>query len=295
MPKPCGKMNLEKHLLELIRLASTDLPADVEARLKARYELEDNPSARLMMESILTNVDLARRRSLPICQDTGTPLFYIRHPAGVKRRDIREQVLGAVGEATRLGFLRPNAVHPLSGVNSGNNIGDDFFPYTSFEESEENSFTIDLVLKGGGSENVGAQYSLPDSRLGAGRDLEGVRRAVLDAVFQAQGKGCPPGVLGVAIGGDRSASYAASKKVFIRHLDEGNPDPTLASLERQLTDQANQLGIGPIGLGGRTTVLGVRITALYRLPASFFVSVSYMCWAYRRWRLQVEGKHAAFS
>ncbi|MDI6814385.1 MAG: fumarate hydratase, partial [Desulfitobacteriaceae bacterium] len=140
-------------------------------------------------------------------------------------------------------------------------------------------------LKGGGCENVGAQYSLPYNALKAGRDLEGVRKVVLDAVHQAQGQGCAPGILGVAIGGDRGSSYYASKEVLFRHLDDENENPELAQLEKRLTEEANQLGIGPMGFGGKTTVLGTKITALNRLPASFFVTVSYMCWAYRRRRM----------
>jgi fumarate hydratase class I len=141
------------------------------------------------------------------------------------------------------------------------------------------------MLKGGGCENVGAQYSLPNATLGAGRDLAGVRRVVLDAVHKAQGKGCAPGILGVAIGGDRGSSYYASKEVLFRQLEEASPDLELAALEERLTAEANQLGIGPMGFGGQTTVLGTKIAAMHRLPASYFVSVSYMCWAYRRRRM----------
>jgi len=148
---------------------------------------------------------------------------------------------------------------------------------------------MDLILKGGGCENVGAQFSLPDSRLRAGRDLDGVRRAVLMAVHDAQGLGCAPGVLGIAIGGDRGTGYAASKAVLLRRLDDTHPDQPLARLERQITEEANQLGIGPMGFGGRTTVLGAKITHLHRLPACYFVTVSYMCWAYRRRRMAVDG------
>jgi fumarate hydratase class I len=144
------------------------------------------------------------------------------------------------------------------------------------------------MLKGGGCENVGAQYSLPDNRLKAGRDLDGVRKVVLDAVFQAQGEGCAPGFLGVSIGGDRGTSYVASKEALLSQVNAVNPDPELAALEEQLTNDANQLGIGPMGFGGKTTVLGTKITSTYRLPASFFVTVSYMCWAYRRRKMTVK-------
>ena len=151
------------------------------------------------------------------------------------------------------------------------------------------------MLKGGGCENVGAQYSLPNSALGAGRDLAGVRKVVLDAVHKAQGQGCAPGILGVAIGGDRGSAYYASKETLFRSMDETNPEPELAALEERLTDEANQLGIGPMGFGGKTTVLGTKITSLNRLPASYFVTISYMCWAYRRRKMILQNGEISYS
>lgn len=288
--------DLTEPLLELIRLAATDLPPDVESSLRQAVEGEEPGSAaRGALESILKNVELARQNSTPICQDTGTPIFYVYHPEGWSTRRLREQIRLAVAEATRRAFLRPNAVDALSGKNSGNNLGDDHFPSIHFEEIDGETLRIDLMLKGGGCENVGAQYSLPNSALGAGRDLAGVRKVALDAVHKAQGKGCAPGILGIAIGGDRGSSYYASKEVLFRKLDEPNPDPALAALEERLTDEGNQLGIGPMGFGGQTTVLGTKITGMHRLPASFFVSVSYMCWAYRRRRMTVQGDQVIYE
>jgi fumarate hydratase class I len=282
--------DLTEHILELVRLAATDLPADVEASLRQAAAREASGSAaRGALETILKNVELARRNSTPICQDTGTPIFYVYHPQGWSTRQLRQQIRAAVAEATARAYLRPNSVDALTGKNSGNNLGDDYFPSIHFEEVEGETLTIDLMLKGGGCENVGAQYSLPNSALGAGRDLAGVRRVALDAVHQAQGKGCAPGVLGVAIGGDRGSSYYASKETLFRKLDQPNPNPELGALENRLVAEANQLGIGPMGFGGETTVLGVRIAGLHRLPASYFVSISYMCWAYRRRRMTLEG------
>ena len=280
------QQDLTEAILELVRRAATDLPPDVEQSLHAAIE-EEQPgtAARGALESILQNVNLAREKSTPICQDTGTPIFYVYYPEGWSTRKLREQIRAAVAEATARTYLRPNAVDSINGKNSGNNLGDDHFPSIHFEEVDGDTLTIDLILKGGGCENVGAQYKLPDNRLGAGRDLAGVRKVVLDAVYQAQGKGCAPGVLGVAIGGDRGSSYAASKEVLFRTLEDQNPDPELSQLENRLTEEANQLGIGPRGFGGKTTVLGTKITGLHRLPASYFVTVSYMCWAFRRRRM----------
>jgi fumarate hydratase class I len=288
--------DLTGHFLELIRRTSTDLPPDVEAALQEAREAEaPGSAARGALESILENVALARARSAPICQDTGTPIFTVRHPAGWSTRELRGQIRAAVAEATRRSFLRPNAVDSLSDKNSGDNLGDDAFPTIHFVEVEGEELTVDLLLKGGGCENVGAQYSLPMASLGAGRDLEGVRRAVLDAVHKAQGQGCAPGVLGVAIGGDRGSSYLASKEALLRPLDDQNPFPALAEMESRLTREANQLGIGPMGFGGKTTALGVKIVGLHRLPASFFVTISYMCWAHRRRRLTVRGDQATIE
>ena len=288
--------DLSDAFVELIRLTSTDLSPDVEKALIAAREREAKGSAaRGAMDSILHNVALARENSTPICQDTGTPIFYVQHPRGWSTRTVIEQIRAATARATQHAYLRPNAVDAISGVNSGTNLGDDAFPTIHFEEVEDEILTVDLILKGGGCENVGVQYSLPNTALGAGRDLEGVRKVALDAVYSAQGKGCSPGILGIAVGGDRGSSYAISKKVLLRKMDEPNPIEELNQLEERLTSEANQLGIGPMGFGGETTVLGVKLRGMHRLPASYFVSVSYMCWAYRRRRMIVRGEEVVYE
>lgn len=288
--------DLTDQILELVRRTATDLPPDVEQRLQLAVEQEEPGSAaRGALETILKNVALARQNSTPICQDTGTPIFYVYHPEGWSTRKLRQQIESAVVEATHRSYLRPNSVDALSGKNTGNNLGDHYYPSIHFEEVEGDTLTVDLLLKGGGCENVGVQYSLPNTALGAGRDLAGVRKVVLDGVYKAQGKGCAPGVLGVAIGGDRGSSYFASKETLFRKLDDTNPDSQLAELEERLSEEANQLGIGPMGFGGKTTVLGTKITGLHRLPASYFVSISYMCWAYRRRRMTVQGEEVSYE
>jgi fumarate hydratase class I len=274
--------DLTQHFLELIRRASTDLRPDVEGALRAARAREaEGSAAQGALDAIIKNVELAREKSTPICQDTGTPIFYVYYPAGWSTLQLKKQIREAVAEATARAYLRPNAVDSLTGKNSGNNLGEEF-PSFHFHEWEEPYLKVDLMLKGGGCENVGAQYKLPDSQLRAGRNLEGVRRAVLDAVFQAQGKGCAPGVIGVAVGGDRGSSYVKSKEQFFRDLEDTHANPELAELEGRLTDEANSLGVGPMGFGGETTLLNVKIGALHRLPASYFVTASYMCWADRR-------------
>lgn len=279
--------DLTNDFVELVRRAATVLPADMEAALaKAKAEEEAGSAAEGALEAILQNVEMARQHSTPICQDTGTPIFEIHYPLGVSTRALADQIRRAVAIATKRSYLRPNAVDSLTGKNSGDNTGEDF-PTIHFHEWEEDHIHVNLLLKGGGCENVSTQYKLPDGGLKAGRDLEGVRRVVLDAVHQAQGKGCAPGVLGVAIGGDRGSSYIKSKQQLLRKLDDQNPNEELAQLEERLHQDANQLGIGPMGFGGKTTVLGVKVGAQHRLPASYFVSVAYMCWANRRASMDV--------
>lgn len=287
--------DLTEAFVELIRRAATELPADMERALrKARDEEEPGSPAQGALDTILKNVELSRARSTPICQDTGTPIFTIHYPLGVSTRALAEQIRRACAIATEKSYLRPNAVDSLTGENSGDNSGVDF-PTMHFEEWDEEGIKVDLILKGGGCENVSTQYKLPDSELGAGRDLEGVRRVVLDAVHKAQGLGCAPGVLGVAIGGDRGTSYIKSKQLLLRPVDDSNERPELAELEQRLLEETNQLGIGPMGFGGKTTVLGVKVGTLHRLPASYFVSVAYMCWANRRASMRVIGEEITYA
>lgn len=288
--------DLTEHFLELVRIAATSMPPDVEKALKKALASEEKGSAaRGAMETIMKNIEMSREKSTPICQDTGTPIFYVHYPEGWSTRKLKAQIREAVAQATEKTYLRPNAVDSLTGKNTGDNLGDEHYPTIHFEEVEGDSLTVQLMLKGGGCENVSAQYKLPDIGLGAGRDLEGVRKVVLDSVHQAQGKGCAPGILGVAIGGDRGSSYLASKEALLRQLDEKNPDPELAGLEETITKESNKLGIGPMGFGGKTTVVGTKIKATHRLPASFFVSVSYMCWAYRRRKMIVKGDEVIYE
>jgi len=268
--------------LEMIRRAATQLPEDVVAAVrKGRDREEEGSLAQKALDTILMNVELGRKQSAPICQDTGTPVAWIHHPVGVSTRVIAKGLVDAVQEATKRQYLRPNAVHTLSGKNTGNGSGNGI-PFLHFEEWDRPDVEARVILKGGGSENVGAQYKLPDNRLQAGRDLEGVRRVLLDAIVTDQGKGCAPGTLGVCIGGDRVSGYEETKRQLLRPLDDTNPIPELAELEERVLREGNELGIGPMGFGGKTTLLGVKIGALDRLPACYFVTISYMCWADRR-------------
>lgn len=269
-------------LVELIRVTSTVLPDDVQkVILEALHREEKNTTAEYAMNIIKANIDLAIKKSQPLCQDTGTVLFYVYHPMNFDQGKFTDLIQKSVVTATEKGYLRQNSVDSLTGENSGLNIGPGH-PSIHFHQHKKNTVEVKLMLKGGGCENVGAQYSLPHTALGAGRDLDGVRKVILDAVHKAQGKGCGPGVLGVCIGGDRGAGYIESKEQLLRSLDDKNDNLSLAELENEIVETSNKLGIGPMGFGGKTTLLGCKISALNRLPASFFVSISYMCWAYRR-------------
>ncbi len=273
---------ITEHLVELIKSTSTDLSPDVEQALIATAAQEEPGSAAHgALQTILENVRMSRQTGRPICQDTGTPIFYVWHPLGVSQRDLREQIRNAIRLATQRAYLRPNAVEAISGKNSGDNTGVDF-PTIHFDEWEHDYLKVGLLLKGGGSENCGCLYSIPSPEFEAGRDIKGVRKAVLDAAFKAQGLGCAPGILGVGIGGDRATSMIKAKEQLFRPLNDTNANPEFDKLEKQLHREINTLGIGPMGFGGKTTVLGVKLAQLHRLPASFFVAIAYMCWADRR-------------
>lgn len=276
--------------LEIIRKTSTEMPGDVVKAIEAGKGVEEEGSrGKYAMGIICDNIGLAKKKSQPLCQDTGSILFFIHYPAKTDYEILGKTIRKAVADATKKGYLRQNSVDSLTGKNNGTNVGPGS-PTIHAEPWKKDYFEVKLVLKGGGCENVGAQYSLPDGRVGAGRDLAGVKKSILDAVQQAQGKGCGPGILGVTIGGDRATGYLSSKEQLLRKMGDKNPIPELAKLEKEIVDEANRLGIGPMGFGGKTTLMGCKIGALNRLPASFFVSISYMCWAFRRQGAKVTTK-----
>jgi len=267
-------------LAELIRATSSSLPDDAEKALRAACRREaKGSSARLVLETILKNTALARAQGTPLCQDTGTLTFFVSE--ALRRTVTPAALAAAVEKATACGWLRRNTIDSLTGKSVDTNVCPGA-PVVHYVTEAEGVRRVRLVMKGGGSENMSVQFSLPDATLGAGRDLEGVRRAVLAAVQRAQGFGCAPGILGVCVGGDRACGFEEAKLQLLRALDDVNPVPALARLERRLLREANTLGIGPMGLGGKTTLLAVKIGARPRVPASFFVTVAYLCWAARR-------------
>ena len=279
-----NKAKFSENVLELIRRTSAFLPQDVEQVLAMKKKLEAPGSkADFALDLVMQNVGLAKKRSLPICQDTGLLNFYVKCPVGFDQIALQEAMEEAVAEATKKGYLRQNSVDSLTGKNSGTNLGPGS-PMFKFVQTNEEKLDIRLIQKGGGCENMSAQYKLPGEFNGKkfGRDLEGVRACILDAVHQAQGKGCSPGFLGVCIGGDRATGYDWAKYQLLRKVDDVNPNPDLAQLEEKIMKQANALQIGPMGFGGKLTIGCCKIGLRNRLPASFFLTLAYMCWAYRR-------------
>jgi len=276
---------LVSSLIELITQTSANLPPDVRAAMAEALRRETpGTQSHQALTVIAVNVDMAYGEEGPICQDTGMPTFLIHTPVGFDQIRFRKAVHEAVAEATRRGKLRPNSVDSLTGKNSGNNLGTET-PVLHFEQWERDDVEVRLILKGGGCENMSAQYSLPcelDHLGRADRDLEGVKKCILHAVWQAQGLGCSPGAIGVCIGSDRAYGHTLAKYQLFRTLDDVNPVPELARLEAEIMEEANRIGVGAMGFGGRATLIGCKITAANRLPASFFVSVAYDCWAFRR-------------
>lgn len=289
---------LKESMLELIIQTSTNLPPDVRKAMAWTLRTE-NPAAQAgqALAIIGENIDMAQEGEGAICQDTGMPTFEIKTPVGFNQIALRKQTLEAVAEATRRGKLRPNSVDSITGKNSGDNLGPGT-PIFHFEQWERPEVEVRLILKGGGCENKNIQYSLPCEldRLGrADRDLEGVRKCLLHAVWQAQGQGCAPGAIGVCIGSDRSGGYHLAKQQLFRSLDDTNPDPVLARLEADVMEQANKLGVGAMGFGGATSLIGCKIAAANRLPASFFVTVAYDCWAFRRLGVLLDAETGAIT
>src|SRR5579863_1528676 len=285
-------------LLELITQTSTNLPPDVRAAMSLASGAEaPGTQSSQALSIILSNIDMAVEDEGPICQDTGMPTFIVHTPVGVNQIRIKKAIQEAVAEATRLGKLRPNSVDSLTGKNSGNNLGEET-PVIHFEQWEENDIEVKLILKGGGCENKNIQYSVPCTldHLGrADRNLEGVRKCILHAVWQAQGQGCAPGAVGVCIGSDRAHGYDLAKNELFRTLDDENPNPTLAKLESEIMEEANKLGVGAMGFGGKASLIGCKIGAANRLPASFFVSVAYECWAFRRLGVRLDAASGAIT
>lgn len=286
-------LEFKESVLQLIIQTSTNLPPDVRRAMTRALENEQGARSSQALHVIATNIDMASNNEGAICQDTGWPTFEIKTPVGANQIIMKKEIRAAITEATKHGKLRPNSVDSLTGHNSGDNLGPGT-PTMHFEQWEnDDEIEIKLLLKGGGCENKNIQYSLPMElpHLGkAGRDLDGVRKCILHAVWQAQGQGCSAGAIGVCIGGDRTTGYQHAKEQLFRTLDDTNLAPELAKLEDYIMHTANTLGIGTMGFGGNASLIGCKIGVQNRLPASFFVSVAYDCWAFRRLGVVLDAK-----
>lgn len=286
-------MNIEKFqesMYHLIVETSTKLPKDVRRAIRAAKEKESAGTRSAMsLATITNNIKMADDNVSPICQDTGLPTFKIKTPVGANQMVMKKAIKEAIAQATKDGKLRPNSVDSLTGDNSGDNLGDGT-PVIKFEQWEKDYIDVRLILKGGGCENKNIQYSLPTELEGlgrAGRDLDGIRKCIMHSVYQAQGQGCSAGFIGVGIGGDRTSGYELAKDQLFRSVEDVNPNEDLRKLEDYVMENANELGIGTMGFGGETTLLGCKVGVINRIPASFFVSVAYNCWAYRRLGVEV--------
>lgn len=275
----------EQSILTLITDTSTKLSPDVLQAIDQATAHEDSGTrAALALSRISENIEMAEVKVSPICQDTGMPTFILHVPIGANQLEMESAIKRAIASATKEGKLRSNSVDSLTGKNTGDNLGPGT-PVIHFHQWEEDYIDVRLILKGGGCENKNIQYSLPCELEGlgrVGRDLDGIRKCILHSVYQAQGQGCSAGFIGVGIGGDRTTGYELAKQQLFRHVDDVNPNEDLAKLEAYILETSNKLGIGTMGFGGNTTLLGCKIGVMNRLPASFFVSVAYNCWAFRR-------------
>lgn len=260
-----------------MKQAAFRLPGDVKKALRRAYESEESEVGKAQLEAIFKNIELAEENQVPICQDTGTITFYINVGADFKGlQDVEAALVHAVRRATRQVPLRPNAVNPINGRNSGDNTGR-FSPQTVWEVVAGDFLELAVMLKGGGSENVSAL-----SMLLPGEGIKELKKFVVETVVRAGAQPCPPVILGVAFGGNVDLAMKLAKKALLRPLGEANSNPDLARLEAELLDAVNSTGIGPMGLGGRITALGVNVDYAYRHPATFPAAVAFSCWALRR-------------
>ena len=281
LPEP-----VEDIVVNLLRLANTKLPEDIGWALEAAAGWETNPVAYTQLGAIMDNVKKAEHMGKPMCQDTGIPVFYVR---GRFDSSIAAEISRGVERATAEIPLRPNTVDPLTRANDGRNLGSGM-PIIHYIPTEDDFTEITVLPKGAGSENM--------TRLGMlnpADGVEGVRRFVIHAVLEAGGRPCPPSIVGVGIGGTSDRCVEMAKEALLMPIDEENPDPDLRKMEEDLFVALNGSGLGPMGLGGATTVLGVRIKKAFCHTASLPVAVNIGCWATRRASARISSEGVKYS
>jgi fumarate hydratase subunit alpha len=267
---------VENVAFNILKQAVIFLPEDVKQALKKAF-LEETEPGKTQLKAILDNIELAEKYQAPVCQDTGTIIYYLKAGDKVKSLSkVEEALINATRRATKEVPLRPNSVNPFDGKNSGDNTGR-YIPFLNWEITSGDSLELTVMTKGGGSENV-----CVGGMIVPGEGIRGLKKFVVDAVVKAGAQPCPPNILGIAMGGGADISMKLAKKALLRPLNEHNPNPEIAALEKEIFEAANMTGIGPMGLGGKTTVLGVHVDFAYRHPASFPAAVAFNCWAARR-------------
>ncbi|KAA0002556.1 MAG: fumarate hydratase [Thermoplasmata archaeon] len=268
-------------IVKLLKMAVTQLPPDVENALKEAKENENEP-AKTQITAILENVKLANREK-PICQDTGIQTFFVKMGIDFPfKKIVREGIIEGVRRATKEIPLRPNAIDVFSSKNSGDNTGK-HVPFIHWEIVDGSSCEITALPKGGGSENMSTLRMLKP-----GEGLEGVKKFVIEWMVQAAGNPCPPTVVGVGIGGGADIAMKLAKQAILRPVGERSKDVEVAKMEEELMEEINKTGIGPMGLGGKTTVLDVHVEVAHRHPASLPVGIVVQCWADRRAKMIID-------
>lgn len=276
--------DLREKLVEAIMLSETSIPPDVEEMIRNAYETEESEIGKAQLRAILENIEIARSKKLPICQDTGLLGFIVEIGDNfpIRPSKIREIIIEATKEATKEVPLRPNAIDIWAEKNTGNNVGKGV-PIIHFEPTTHNNLKITVFPKGGGSSYVTKLYSIPPAK-----GLKGLIEVAVKAVYDAGPKPCPPTFMGIGIGGTEDLAMFLAKKALLNRMTENSENKEIARIEREIVKKVNKLGIGPMGLGGRWTVLNARIEWACRHPATFLVGIAFNCWALRRAFLEVK-------
>ncbi len=266
---------IEDVVVEMLRKAVTKLPRDVEDALQRAYDTETDEVPKTQLKTILTNIGMAEEGTTPICQDTGVQIFFVKQ-GRVTTGDLTGAIGRGVAKATGEVPLRPNTVHPITRKNHLDNNGVRM-PYINLEASDAPYLELTVMPKGAGSENMSAVAMLTPSQ-----GLKGIKQFALDTLVRAGSKPCPPIIIGMGIGGSADISIHIAKEALLRPLGQHHPEPEIAALEEELFTALNEIGIGPMGLGGRTTLLGLNVEYAHCHTASLPVAINIQCWAARR-------------